>query len=873
MTYTPRDAAPDLPTDATDLTPRDDEELATRVNDLASAVNTLHDQLAFNNAVLAYVAGQAAAAAPSSSVPRKMTDLEDVASGARGRYFMGAFNPDTGDVQWLDFSGVVAGTGSGQVANWPTLPVAYDLAPDYKTRATTTAGVEKVRCIDSDYSASFDATGGSGTGTWYVATTGSDAAGAGTKASPYRTINKAQAAASNGDKVVLRAGRYREQLGTLTNSTSTLNKNTTLIAYPHEEVWILGSIDVTNTTNADGLDVAWTSVPANGGWRLDLTVDGTVSGTNVFAATSGYPFHAGFVGAKVTGAGSGITVSSLKSATNGGANSTRYGSVNLAGTATNGAATITVGLGAAMNRTAGIASSGSVGYDAGLIATCSRNQTASEPVTIWCDGVKLKRVTYSSTTVLQPGQYMYDPTGQKVYLGTDPATCTRIEVGALGKFVGDTTTGGVTMKFWGVGVGHYGTNINPAQDDYAAIWLKGTGCEFVRSTCAHNHGYGISNRANNWKIRESLLLANGANAVHATTTDSGLIEQNRIAYNNDEFYEFGQGQGYFLVGTLGAVKCSGATTGIVMRLNIVHDNHSNGLWYDRAPGGGDGSVSQPSGAYDIIMVRNIVVNNDGYGIQNEINERVIVAGNLVVGNGRDGIKASSCPSARVRHNTGYGNGKYGQRADGSYPPEKWYTDTATNLTECIHWIDSRYNVWSNSYTGSGTNAGDVQSNVFISTNPSGTTGVGPAVIATRNQKAGYTKDGLTVIARQDYNFYGRTNANQPARLIDLATTSSPYLTRFATLAAWRSGAGSGRDTHSVEVNGIANIQSYFTDPTNGDYTIVAGSTADFAGAALEADVAAALNAATDASLQLALSAGDTPKIGAHPDWLPVPAWT
>ncbi len=74
-------------------------------------------------------------------------------------------------------------------------------------------------------------------GATFVAPNGSDR-NPGTAAAPFLTVSHAVAAARPGGTVVVRGGTYRESLGIVT-------KRITIQAYPHEQVWLKGSVPVT----------------------------------------------------------------------------------------------------------------------------------------------------------------------------------------------------------------------------------------------------------------------------------------------------------------------------------------------------------------------------------------------------------------------------------------------------------------------------------------------------------------------------------------------------------------------------------------------------------------------------------------------------
>ncbi|MBF4620714.1 right-handed parallel beta-helix repeat-containing protein [Clavibacter sp. VKM Ac-2542] len=94
----------------------------------------------------------------------------------------------------------------------------------------------------------------------YVSPSGSDA-GAGTKASPYASIQKAVDAAPSGRTIVVRAGTYRETV------VMPAGKALTLQSYPGEAVWLDGSRTLTSwtasgsTRYAAGWDVTFDASP------------------------------------------------------------------------------------------------------------------------------------------------------------------------------------------------------------------------------------------------------------------------------------------------------------------------------------------------------------------------------------------------------------------------------------------------------------------------------------------------------------------------------------------------------------------------------------------------------------------------------------
>ncbi|MHC5537865.1 right-handed parallel beta-helix repeat-containing protein [Singulisphaera rosea] len=78
-------------------------------------------------------------------------------------------------------------------------------------------------------------------GAWFVSPVGRDSAPGNARA-PWKTLSKAVAAANPGSTIILRGGAYRE------GEIKTGGKALTIQPYPHESVWIKGSVVVSDWT-------------------------------------------------------------------------------------------------------------------------------------------------------------------------------------------------------------------------------------------------------------------------------------------------------------------------------------------------------------------------------------------------------------------------------------------------------------------------------------------------------------------------------------------------------------------------------------------------------------------------------------------------
>src|SRR4051794_13005156 len=116
-------------------------------------------------------------------------------------------------------------------------------------------------------------------GARYVATSGSDTA-AGTAAPPLRTIKRGLARLRAGDTLIVRGGRYVENVTGQSLASGTASSRITVRAYPGERPILVGLLWLTNASywTVDGLDVTWNAansaanhmVKMSGGlgWRL-----------------------------------------------------------------------------------------------------------------------------------------------------------------------------------------------------------------------------------------------------------------------------------------------------------------------------------------------------------------------------------------------------------------------------------------------------------------------------------------------------------------------------------------------------------------------------------------------------------------------------
>lgn len=409
---------------------------------------------------------------------------------------------------------------------------------------------------------------------------------AGTIGAPYRTVRKGINASSNGDTLIMRAGRYRERLGSL-------SKQIWIQPYDGEECWWLGSTSPGRATSASTTNNGYFWTSGAYGWKLSQRMTGTVAVTNattsVLTLDAGYYMLASHDNALLTKiAGAGNLPAGSFVASRSGESSTfngQYGTITITTPTTGTAGAITVDVGAASNVKRGFVSSTSDttnGWDAGLCNTAvGYNEFANEPACVFLDKKKLKQKALNLAASPGAGYYYYDSTTQNYYVGDDPTNAsTTLEITQHDYAV---VFSGSNTKLRGFGIAHYGTHMNPSQASFAALRMTGASALCEKMTICLNHGYGVSIQGGSSAFQDGTILKNGVNGAHSIGQGFWLL-RNRLGYNNDEYLDIGVSSGDHLIGTIGAYKGAGALVGCRTEQNICHDNHCAGLWLDRAPG-------------------------------------------------------------------------------------------------------------------------------------------------------------------------------------------------------------------------------------------------------------------------------------------------
>ncbi len=225
------------------------------------------------------------------------------------------------------------------------------------------------------------------------------------------------------------------------------------------------------------------------------------------------------------------------------------------------------------------------------------------PEDLYFDDVPLPQA--SSIEETRPGQWFFDYSAGKLYLGDDPAGH-KVELGVRTSAFGGSAANVTVQQFV---IEKYAT---PGQS--AAINPTSTARGWIirNNEIRLNHAWGVrvvsAAQVIGNRIRQNGQLGIGG------TGEGILVEGNEISANNYAGFEPGW--------EAGGAKFVGSTD-LVVRNNSVFGNFGTGLWTD-------------TDNRNTLYESNRVYDNMGPGIQHEISFEAVIVGNEVMNNGRGG---------------------------------------------------------------------------------------------------------------------------------------------------------------------------------------------------------------------------------------------
>ena len=379
------------------------------------------------------------------------------------------------------------------------------------------------------------------------------------------------------------------------------------------------------------------------------------------------------------------------------------------------------------------------------------------------------------------GTFYIDYATNTIYIGNNPTGAT-VEVAQYQNGLIIAADGCVVR---GLGLQHYATSYKNTH----GIEVNGhNSCTIQNNTVAWCATAGMCwNNLSSGTVQGNTFAFNGEAGISSSGLTGSTITANYFAYNNQRNFSF-----YWDAAGFKTTQSSNA----IISNNMFDTNNCAGIWID-------GPVS--TNITNITIVGNICYNNASVGIHYEyLCSNGIIANNLVVGGGEAGIEVGGEGiNVQVWNNTLSRNNINLKIVDDQRPGDTTGTVIANNI-------------FSNG-TNTSTTILDAGNN--------------------HNWDKPTPPAASTMITTMDHNGYYRTSTSNPSTMVRwcLGGTNVAY---YTTLAAFHS-ANPNYEAHGIELsNGTAN--SFFTNETTGNYTLLSSSPAIGAGVALPANIAAAI---------------------------------
>lgn len=224
--------------------------------------------------------------------------------------------------------------------------------------------------------------------------------------------------------------------------------------------------------------------------------------------------------------------------------------------------------------------------------------TCARPAGAFVDGLPLVRA--GTEARLQPGQFSFDPTRNRLALAADPAGHLIEWATTQQAFSGPATD----VVLDGLVIEKYA---NPAQS--GAVWPGGTGWRLSALEARYNNGVGLvggsSGVIENSNVHHNGQLGIGAGGVSGLTIRGNEVWGNNIKGFDDQW-------------EAGGLKVA-QSSNVVFSNNNVHDNLGPGLWCDES-------------CTNVLIEANVVSGNSSAGIFYEISTNAVIRNNTLIQN-------------------------------------------------------------------------------------------------------------------------------------------------------------------------------------------------------------------------------------------------
>ncbi|MFN8559172.1 MAG: right-handed parallel beta-helix repeat-containing protein [Dehalococcoidia bacterium] len=251
---------------------------------------------------------------------------------------------------------------------------------------------------------------------------------------------------------------------------------------------------------------------------------------------------------------------------------------------------------------------------------------AKYPDMVFVDGRQLTQV--ASRAQVTAGTFFVDTANRRLYIGDNPAGRV-VEAAARQNLLEAYNSPNTVLR--GLGFAHAASSASSAS---GAVIVNGgsTNATVENNTFSWNAGAGLEiGPSNNVMVRGNTFTYNSWLGITGWGGARGtVIQNNYIAYNNQEHFSV-----YWAAGGVKIVSSYAMTWSD----NVVENNLGSGLWCDIS-------------CSDAKIVRNLVRNNNLYGIHYEISANAIIASNVVANHpNAAAIYVSESSNVQVYNNT------------------------------------------------------------------------------------------------------------------------------------------------------------------------------------------------------------------------------
>jgi hypothetical protein len=178
--------------------------------------------------------------------------------------------------------------------------------------------------------------------------------------------------------------------------------------------------------------------------------------------------------------------------------------------------------------------------------------------------------------------------------------------------------GGVVIR--GLVITHFSP---PAQAGYAALKASG-GWKIMDNEISYNKNLGLFYEGDSTQVSGNYIHHNTATGLVGYKTTNSVVENNEVAFNGSGAPDNGGSKW-------------GETSGLIIRNNNFHDNNYAGIWLD-------------TNNINAVVTNNVVSNNLGTGIHDEVNCNSVYQYNTVRNNGGPEFKIVASNGSSVLDN-------------------------------------------------------------------------------------------------------------------------------------------------------------------------------------------------------------------------------